>query len=142
LSFSYTFHNPINKNFAIKQINANYQYITSEKNDIDYISHYAMEYLKHQINLSFVTNLFKHFDWAISFNYNDRNGSYYNENNIHTDYKPYGVFNTKLNYSLKNLSFFVESQNILNKYYINFGSINMPGRTVSIGISIRRGFFY
>jgi len=141
-SFSYTFHNPINKHLAIKQINANYQYITSEKNDIDYISHYAMEYLKHQINLSLVTHLFKHFDWAINFNYNDRNGTYYDEKNNKIDYKPYGIFNTKLNFSLKNLSFFVESQNILNKFYINFDSINMPGRTVSIGISIKQYFFY
>jgi len=141
-SFSYTFHNSINKNFAIKQINANYQYITSEKNNIDYISHYALNYLKHQINLSLVTNLFKHFDWAISFNYNDRNGTYYNQKNIKTDYKPYVIFNTKLNYSLKNICFFVESQNILNKNYIDFGNINMPGRIVSIGISIKQGLFY
>jgi len=141
-SFSYSFYNSMSRYFSLKKINTNYQYVTSEKNNIDYISHYALNYLKHQINLSLVSTLFKHFDWAIIFNYNDRNGTYYNENNIKTDYKPYEIFNTKLNYSLKNICFFVESQNILNKNYVNFGSVKMPGRIVLVGVSVNQGFFY
>ncbi len=141
-SFSYIFQKPFTKNFSFKRIIANYQYINSKKNDVNYISHYAMEYLKHRLSLSLVTHFFKNFGWTITFNYNDRNGEYYDENNYLTNYKPYEIFNSKLNYSLKNINFFVEIQNISDKKYINFGSIQMPGRTVFIGVSIKRSSNY
>ncbi len=142
VAFSYLFKKQITEYFSFKQININYQFINSEKDDADYISHYAMEYLKHQINLSLVTNLFKNFEWAITYNYNDRNGKYLNEKKLPIDYKPYAIFNTKLSYSLKNFNFFIEIQNISNKIYYNFGPIPMQGRTVFIGVSIKQPFNY
>ncbi len=142
VSFSYLFKKTMSKNFTIKHFNISYQYINNEKNNSEYISHYAMEYLKHQLNLQLTSNLFKHLEWTITYHYNDRNGQYYDADNRLKNYKSYGIFSTKLTYSLKNIHFFTEIQNILNKNYINFGAIPMPERTVFIGVSVKQPFNY
>ncbi|HIE15825.1 MAG TPA: TonB-dependent receptor [Bacteroidales bacterium] len=142
VSLTYHFNERSNKFLSFKKIIFNYQYVDNIKNETEFISHYALEYLKHKLNLLMVTNFTKNFEWTVTCSYNDRNGQYYDENNILKPYNPYFLINTKLDYSLKNICFFAEIQNILNKEYINFGAIPMPGRMIFIGISLKHFLIY
>ncbi|MGE5411427.1 MAG: hypothetical protein ACM3MI_10750, partial [Clostridiales bacterium] len=49
----------------------------------------------------------------------------------------YFIVDTKILYSLSNYEFFLEATNLLNKYYMDFSAIPMPGRWIIGGIKFR-----
>jgi iron complex outermembrane receptor protein len=77
--------------------------------------------------------------WNFSYKFRNGSYSYYNSetSNIEeVNYSPYWLLDAKIKYNLKNITFFVEATNILNKKYYDLSYVVLPGRWLKAGISI------
>ena len=119
-------------NFAVKSISLAYQYIT--KNDFDYISYYANNYLRYKISSLITFSYNRMFFLDVNFISKHRNGGFYDKNSIYRNYTPVNLLNIKLSYKRGLLTVFAEADNVTDEEYYDFGWIPMPGRFFKAGI--------
>ncbi|MBN2662247.1 MAG: TonB-dependent receptor [Bacteroidales bacterium] len=132
----------LSKKFKIKLIEnltINYTFLNQNKPQTEIISKYSLNYLKHNLSISANHKLLKNFYLAWSAKYNYRNGSYFifnNETNAFAEsqFSPFLIFDTKLSYSIKHFTFYVQISNMLNTEYYDLSYIKLPGRWINIGI--------
>ncbi len=127
-------------NFPITHIRFSYAYThLDKKTNGEFVSKYALDYLKHKIGLSLSHKIYKKLTAGWGLSYQDRAGGYvvYENNQFgsFTHYEPFMLLDVKLKYALKDWEFYVSANNLLNKTYYDFGNIPQPGRWISGGIS-------
>lgn len=119
-----------------------YTYLDILKKETDFQSKYALNHLRHQVNIQLQIQLYR--NWGLSLNgtYRDRVGSFqtydfetetYKEN----AYQDYFLFNGKITYSYKEFQIYVEAQNISDLSYVEYG-IPQPGLWLFGGIKYSR----
>jgi iron complex outermembrane receptor protein len=127
----------IYQRFIIKNINLSYSFLDMEKNSENFISYYALDYLKHKFTASLEHRIYKRLkaDWAMC--YQERMGTYTNiTNNKETTYPKYITVDSRLTYMGDNWSCFLEAANVFDKKYQDIGNIQMPGRWFRAGVNI------
>ncbi len=129
----------INHSFGstiFRNIRISYSWLSSDKTNSDIISLYALDYLKHNLNIISSHNIFKGLVASWTFNLQKRNGSYIEfETGEEKDYTTVALLNLRLLYSYKNFEFSLTANNILNKTYYDIGNIKQPGIWIYGGIS-------
>ncbi|MBR1770342.1 MAG: TonB-dependent receptor [Bacteroidales bacterium] len=115
-----------------------YSWMHQEQGKIDYISQYALNYLKHKVTAELSLPLFSKLTLNTAVKYCVREGSYINyENNPsgeETSYDPFFTMDCNLNYSFRQFNFYINCTNILNADYFDIGNIPQPGRWIIGGI--------
>lgn len=128
-----------NKNHSISRyvrtISFSYCYLETEKKSDDIISVYALDYLKHKMTFKLIHNLYKSLNIHWDLTYQDRNGTYTDLNMAEKKYHPFLLINSKLNWKQKFYEIYIESYNITNGTFRDFGSIPQPGRWFIAGIN-------
>ncbi len=129
------------KNLFIENINIAYSYLIADKQEDKYISNYALDYLTHNFNLGIYHKIHKKIYATWTFAIQDRNGTYsrYDLQTASTseqDYKIFFLLNGKIFWTNKFINLFVETTNILNQEYYDFGNILMPKRWTGAGIKV------
>lgn len=127
----------IKSSFIIKNIKLSYSYLDLEKNSENYISYYALDYLKHKFTASLEHRIYKRLkaDWAMT--YQERMGTYTNRvTNEETAYPNYVTIDARLTYQANDWNCFFEVANLFDNKYQDIGNIQMPGRWFRAGISI------
>ncbi|HON18858.1 MAG TPA: TonB-dependent receptor, partial [Salinivirgaceae bacterium] len=120
-----------------------YAWIESSKYSENYISYYALDYLKHNLSASISGKIFNSMGFAFQANYRHRAGTYtlWNfETNSPIDeksYKPFTTFDIKLNYTWKQFEIFGQINNLTNVTVIDYGNIPQPGRWIQAVMRIR-----
>jgi len=141
----------INKNnffdkISIEHIDFNFSYNTSQKSSGNYISNYALDFLKSKISLGITNKIFNGLTATWQLLYQDRNGSYtsfdFNTNSYgeEVNYAPFTLFNAQINYAYRNWSTFASVENALGKQYYDLGNVVMPGRWIKAGLSYKFEF--
>ncbi|MDP4172389.1 MAG: TonB-dependent receptor [Bacteroidota bacterium] len=110
----------------IEKIKFGYTYLNSDLKLGNYQSRYIMDHLKHQFTAEVMHPLIFDIKANWAFRYEDR-----------LSQQEYFIVDTKILYSLSNYEFFLEATNLLNKYYMDFSGIPMPGRWIIGGIKFR-----
>ena len=121
-------------------LNIGYSYLYQDKSKTNYISQYALNYLKHKFlaRLSLPINKF-----TINLNgkYCYREGKYIQYNNgvagQEVSYKPFFSMDANINYSFKLFDIYISATNLFNKEYYDIGNIIQPKRWVIGGIKLR-----
>lgn len=118
-------------------LNLAYSLLYQDKAKTDYISQYALNYLKHK----FVARLslpVKDFVFNIAAKYSSREGSYVKyTNNVageQVDYEPFFVFDANANYTFGHFTLSLQATNVFDKQYYDIGNIIQPGRWIVGGI--------
>ena len=115
-----------------------------KKENLDYISNYVLDNLKHKLVGSINQAFTKNIEIDIKVSFQDREGTYtsFINNNWSNEleYKPFWIFDSKISYSLVNLKVFVSANNIFNTSYYDIGNVVQPGRWIKTGISYRLNF--
>lgn len=125
-----------------------YSYMYQRQTDIDYISQYALNYLRHKLTAKLFLPITENFTLSFDSRYCVRKGSFieYKDGNKgkERDYSPYVVLDCSLNYSLKvgkgrksGLDIYLNCSNITNKEYFDIGNIPQPKRWVIGGVRLR-----
>lgn len=120
-------------------IQLNYIYNSIEKENFDFVSNYVLDNLKHKFTASLNQSFSKNISINIRSIFQDREGTYTKYvdaiEGAEVEYKPFWVFDAKLNYNWKTLNIFVSVKNIFDKEYNDIGNVIQPGRWVKAGIS-------
>lgn len=105
-------------------LGVSYTYLSPkvENKEIDKISKYAIESLKHQVVGS------------VNYRYNNFSATIANRFNERISYKSYWLTDLRVNYVMNKYSFYLDAQNIFDKTYIEAGAVPMPGRWFSVGV--------
>ncbi len=139
--FSSSYH--FAKNSSLKKIAVSYAYIDVTKQSGEYISKYALDYLKHKAVFSVYHKIFGNLaaSWIVRYEnregtysvYDLKAGDYTDEQN----YKPVALVDLKISWANDRLEIYSEATNLLNAQYHEFGNIKMPGRWIKAGVRIK-----
>lgn len=121
-----------------------YQFIHQNRHDdiVVFKSLYALEYLKHKFNGHLTVEPVKNLVFTFDYRLVNRNGNYivYKEKKNTGEtlpYPTYGVADFKATYQYKLFQFFATVNNLFNKKYFDFGSVEQPGITGLIGVTFK-----
>ncbi|MBU1013090.1 MAG: TonB-dependent receptor [Bacteroidetes bacterium] len=124
------------QNLPINQLRLSYSYTDVSKQSGEYQSKYALDYLKHKFAISLSHPIIKYITINWQATYQDRAGSYFHfKDNKETAYAPFVLFDSKINWEIKNWDVYLEIANILNIDYFDIGNVMMPGRWIRFGLS-------
>ncbi len=130
-------------NFPNK-ISINYLYNNLEKQEMDLISYYVLDHLKHKLVGSVNQSIFKKFNVDLKVLFQDREGSYTSFENgswsNEVDYEPFWTFDGKMSYNWEKLNLYLSVNNIFNINYYDLGNVLQPGRWTKFGISYQLDF--
>ncbi len=116
-----------------------YSYIYQDKElEPDFVSQYALEYLRHKMVAQTQVNLWRRL-WAdIKFRWQDRVGTYTDFQNLTHEYRPFSLTNVRLSWVNTSYNLYVEANNFFNKKdYVDFGNVPQPGIWIVAGGRIK-----
>ncbi len=116
-----------------------YSYINTYKNSNEYISAYALDYLKHKVTARISNKLYKSLSLDWNFTLQHRNGTY-TYMNTEQDYKTFFLANARIDWKPKFIEIYLEIENLLNTSYRDFGPVVQPGRWIFAGINYKLNF--
>lgn len=130
-------------NTPIRQIVLQYSYLDQEKINQVNISNYALNYLKHRIDLSLDHRIAGPVSAHWNLAWQDRNGQYeaYADQQYVglADFQPFWLWDIKIDWAYKGWTVFGSVQNLLNVTYCDIGNIAQQGRSFRVGVSKRIG---
>lgn len=126
------------------KLQLSYLYNNLQKVEMDYISNYVLDNLKHK----FTAHLNQYFTSNLSLDlrtvFQDREGSYteygYGNWGSEIDYPPFWLLDAKVNYDWNKLKFYVSAQNLMDKSYYDIGNVEQPGRWFKAGLIYQVNF--
>ena len=125
--------NPINR------ISLGYQYNYLKVDESNFISNYALDNLKHKLDLTVSHKILDGLTASWILVCQDRNGTYTEFVNggfgEEKPYSPFVLFHGKINYSISQLLFSLSASNIFNTTYCDIGNVEQPGTWIKTGIS-------
>lgn len=123
---------------VISTINLAYSYASQKKETEGYISRYALDYLRHKVNLRVNHQLWKGISLVWTATWQDRAGSFilYEDGQYgsQTSYDPFWLLDARITYNWKNISIYTEATNLANQQYYDTGNVIQPGRWARVGI--------
>ena len=137
ISFEYYFHESF-----VKKIGINYSYLQLDKSASNFISKYALDYLKHKVVLTIDHAIWKNLSASWKVAYFNRAGNYdantvYGAPSIITDFTPYFMLDGRLSWIQKKYVVFADINNILNTTYADYGGLTQPGTSANIGFRLK-----
>ena len=122
--------------YWLKNIEISYAYCQLDKDAGELLSKYALDYLKHKISFNLSHGIYKGFGATWQVTYQDRQGSYINKSAETVNYSPCFLFDGRVYWQNEKIHVFLESSNLLNTHYYDYGGIEQPGRWIKAGISV------
>ena len=119
------------------QISINYSYIHQDKQqEANLVSQYALEYLRHKLVAKAQWQLTKRLSLGVNLRWQDRVGAYTDFDGQVHDYEPYTLVDTKLTWTQTKWKAYVETNNLFDTSYRDYGMVTQPGRWLTAGFSI------
>ena len=120
-------------------VNLSYSYIYQDKDlEANIVSQYALEYLRHKLIASVQTREWNGLSLRVDGRWQDRVGTYTSFDGNVYDYKPYALFNARLQWTKASLTVYADANNILdNRSYVDFGNVAQPGIWAVLGTKYR-----
>ena len=137
VSFEYIFHQSF-----LSKIGINYSYLQSDKSANNFISKYALDYLKHKVVLIIDHAVLNNLAASWHVGYYDRTGNYdankvYGAPSVIKNFTPYFMLDGRLSWTQKKFDVFADLNNILNTTYADYGGLTQPGVNVNIGVRLK-----
>lgn len=127
----------IYKGFIINNISLSYSYLNQEKSSDNFVSYYALDYLKHKITTNLEHRIYKRLKADLAMTYQERMGTFTDIiTTKETSYPKYVTVDLRLTYMGDNWNCFLEAANLFDKKYQDIGNIQMPGRWLRTGVNI------
>ncbi|MFZ4456786.1 MAG: TonB-dependent receptor plug domain-containing protein [Bacteroidales bacterium] len=122
---------------VVKNIKLSYSLLETDKDAGNYISKYALDYLKYKFSLSTQIELTSKLNLGVVGAYWKRNGSYTDASSVLLPYDPYLTIDAKLTWREKYYTIKVESSNITNTTYYDLGGLRQPGSWINAGVIVK-----
>jgi iron complex outermembrane receptor protein len=114
-----------------------YSYIHQDKEqETGILSQYALEYLRHKLVAHAMLPIIKRLSLDLNLRWQDRVGSYTDFNGEVCGYKPYTLADVRLTWQERRWKVYVESNNLFDTRYHDYGLVEQPGRWLIAGASV------
>ena len=124
------------KDIPINRIRLSYALIDVTKSSADYISRYALDYLKHKISFNLSHKIYKSLNFNWHMTYQDRAGSYLNfASGLEENYDPFVLLDARLSWEIENWNVYLEASNLFDASYFDISNVVMPGRWIKAGFT-------
>lgn len=120
----------------IPKLAATYSFCTLSQQPTDFISSYALDYLRHQATIDIVIKPMKQLQLKLQSSYRRHIGSYTDADGNMLNYPDVWLTNAAVEYQIKRLTLFADCINMFNHSYMDYGGIPQPGRSILIGIRL------
>ncbi len=101
----------------------------------DYISKYALDYLRHKVVIQFGHPIWRGFGANWTFSFRQRHGEYIDVDNQVQGYNPVYLLDGRIYWKNNFLEIYIEGSNLLDMVYYDYGGIAQPGRWLKAGIT-------
>ncbi|HCY40070.1 MAG TPA: vitamin B12 receptor [Prolixibacteraceae bacterium] len=115
----------------ITKLGVNYSYSELNKNDYNVFSYYVLDNLKQKLDIELNHKIWSKLKGSWRVSYQDRNGM----RTQAEPYEPFWLVNTRIMWKTPSTEIYLLAANLLDTKYFDFGTIEQPGRWISIGIS-------
>ncbi len=128
-------------NFPLCSAGFSYSFMSIGKHAGEYASYYALDYLKHRLNITLTHRIVEKVCAQWQVRWQDRNGTYLSydaETGIETEvpYDPFWQIDLRIYRKTKRLNIFAEASNLGNVQHYDIGNIVLPGRWIRCGIAL------
>lgn len=123
-------------NGRLQSMRVSYSFLQAAAENDEMLSRYALDYLKHQINISVDFRIAGKLYNSTTFTWRDRNGSWQNAGGEIVTYEPFWLSDTRLSWIEKQITVFAEASNIFNSRHYDFGGLIQPGIWIRGGITM------
>lgn len=115
-----------------------------KKEELDFISNYVLDNLKHKFTGSVNQPICNNVNLDIKVSFQDREGTFtvFENGNWGKEkqYDPFWLVDGNINYTNKNLRFFISVNNVFDLKYQDIGNVIQPGRWIKSGFSYQLNF--
>lgn len=110
--------------------------MTTDKKSGDYISKYALDYMRHKATACIGIRFLRYVTLTVTAGLYDRNGNYIAADGRQTPYRTYALLDARIAWERRHLRIYIDGNNITATRYCDFGGLKMPegwftGRTGS-----------
>ncbi len=124
------------KRFFITKLGLNYSYSELSKGENNLLSNYVFDNLKNKLDVEISHKIWNKLKGSWRFSYQDRNGM-----RTQTEsYQPFWLVNTRIMWKTPSTEIYAMASNLFGTKYFDLGTIEQPGRWISIGISHQINF--
>jgi iron complex outermembrane receptor protein len=122
----------------LQRVKLSYSYLWLDKATDEYVSKYALDYLRQKVALTLDHNIYKGFSASWRASWQERNGTYVEPiTNVVKNYEPFFLTDLRVQWANKNIKVYVECTNLFDSHYWDYGGIEQPGRWVRTGIIVK-----
>jgi len=120
-----------NTKIFFTKLGINYAYADLNKGNNNFFSNYVLDNLKHKIDFEVNHKIWNNIKGSWRISYQDRNGM-----RTKTEgYDPFWLINTRIMWKTKSTEIYAMAANLFDRRYFDLGTIEQPGRWISIGIN-------
>jgi iron complex outermembrane receptor protein len=121
----------LNRKIFITKLGINYSYNQLDKGNINLLSYYVLDNLKQKLDLEVNHNIIWKLKGSWRISYQDRNG-------MRTSTEPFDPFwlvNARIFWKSPSSEIYLIAANLMDKKYYDYGTVEQPGRWISLGVS-------
>jgi vitamin B12 transporter len=120
----------------IQSAEISYAFLQAGSDHGNFLSKYALDYLRHQIISSFDFRIGGKWYTSLRMTWRDRNGTYQDGKGLVVSYKPYWISDVRMYRKADQLTLFANLSNIFNSRYFDYGGIRQPGVWFMAGMTV------
>lgn len=115
------------KNF-LRHITVSYGWLSSDKNKVDYISKYALDYMNNKVAIQCGVRIWRGLSAEVTAGWYDRNDT------PTVTYDPYWLLDARLSWNKGIFTVYAEATNLLNQTYFDFVGLQQAPRWITAGV--------
>ena len=125
-------------------LNINYSYIHTDKASGELISKYALDHLRHKLDIGITHNITSRSGATWRVSWQDRAGGFMLfSDGVFQDqqaFDPMWMADLKMFYNLNRWRIFAEASNLFDAYHVSIANVPQPGRWVRVGVNFKLDF--
>lgn len=134
---AHTFGLPANK-LRLTQLSFNFSWITTDRKEEGFQSFYTLNYLKQKLSAGLFFEPLKNLSLSGWYTLKNRAGQYsWDDSTPPVDYGSFSLVDVRAAYRLKQLTFTLDVNNLLNEKYFEYGFVAQPPRWITGGVKYR-----
>lgn len=134
----------LRRKMFLRRVEASYAFCHLDQGESDFLSNYALDYLKHKLVIGLYHPVTKKLHASWMFRFQDRQGSYarfdQTEYAGEQSYGPFWLTDVKVYYQSGKWQMGLTAANLFDRSYVDLGNVNQPGRWLSAGLKYQLQF--
>ncbi|MHC1730858.1 MAG: TonB-dependent receptor plug domain-containing protein [Bacteroidales bacterium] len=124
------------QNSRFQSLKVSYSYLKADQVPGEMLSRYALDYLRHQVNLSVDLRIVARLYNSTTVTWRNRNGAWQNAIGEVVSYEPFWISDTRFSWKEQNFTVYIEAANVFNSRYYDFGGLIQSGIWIRGGMAL------